>query len=86
MRSPQGREKDIVKCVEMKVSLTEPKCEYCDAKFKQSEEVLDTWFSSALWPFAELSKKDLKKFYPSAVLVTDRGIINLWVTRMIFRD
>ncbi|MEK7624532.1 MAG: valine--tRNA ligase [Patescibacteria group bacterium] len=81
---PQGREKDIVKCVEMKVSLTEPKCEYCDAKFKQSEEVLDTWFSSALWPFAELSKKDLKKFYPSAVLVTDRGIINLWVTRMIF--
>ncbi len=80
----QDREKDVAKCAEIKVSLTEPKCEHCDAKFKQSEEVLDTWFSSALWPFAELSKNDLKKFYPSAVLITDRGILNLWVTRMIF--
>ncbi|PIQ06839.1 MAG: valyl-tRNA synthase [Candidatus Nealsonbacteria bacterium CG18_big_fil_WC_8_21_14_2_50_37_10] len=51
-------------------------------------DVLDTWFSSALWPFATLGwpkkTKDLKKFYPTNVLSTDRGIINLWVARMIF--
>ena len=49
------------------------------------EDVLDTWFSSALWPFAVFyEKKDLKRFYPTDVLCTDRGIINLWVARMIF--
>ena len=58
-------------------------------------DVLDTWFSSALWPFASLGwpfdaaqgkarKSDLETFYPTDVLSTDRGIINLWVTRMIF--
>lgn len=51
-------------------------------------DVLDTWFSSALWPLATLGwpqkTKDLKIFYPTDVLITDRGIINLWVTRMIF--
>jgi valyl-tRNA synthetase len=54
----------------------------------QVPDVLDTWFSSALWPFATLGwpkkTKDLKTFYPTDVLVTDRGIINLWVARMIF--
>ncbi len=52
------------------------------------EDVLDTWFSSALWSFATLGwpakTKDLERFYPSDVLSTDRGIINLWVARMIF--
>ncbi len=51
-------------------------------------DVLDTWFSSALWPFATLGwpdkTGDLKEFYPTDVLSTDRGIINLWVARMIF--
>ena len=51
-------------------------------------DVLDTWFSSALWPFATLGwpekTKDLKTFYPTAVLSTARDIINLWVARMIF--
>jgi len=55
---------------------------------KGTEDVLDTWFSSALWPFATLGwpekTKDLKTFYPTSVLSTDRGIINLWVSRMIF--
>ena len=55
---------------------------------ENSEDVLDTWFSSALWPFATLGypekTKDLKTFFPTQVLSTDRGIINLWVTRMIF--
>ena len=51
-------------------------------------DVLDTWFSSALWPFATLGwpkkTKDLKTFYPTQVLSTARDIINLWVARMIF--
>jgi len=55
---------------------------------KGVNDVLDTWFSSALWPFATLGwpqkTKDLKRFYPTNVLSTDRGIINLWVARMIF--
>lgn len=53
-----------------------------------SNDVLDTWFSSALWPFATLGwpqkTKDLKIFYPTDALSTDRGIINLWIARMIF--
>lgn len=55
---------------------------------KGVDDVLDTWFSSALWPFATLGwpkkTKDLKNFYPTDVLSTDRGIINLWVARMVF--
>ncbi|QQG45724.1 MAG: valine--tRNA ligase [Candidatus Sungiibacteriota bacterium] len=55
---------------------------------KGTEDVLDTWFSSALWPFATLGwpkkTKDLKTFYPTQVLSTARDIINLWVSRMIF--
>jgi len=53
-----------------------------------STDVLDTWFSSALWPFATLgwpkNSKDLASFYPTHVLSTGRDIINLWVSRMIF--
>ena len=55
---------------------------------KGETDVLDTWFSSALWPFATLGwpekTKDLKEFYPTQTLVTARDIINLWVARMIF--
>ena len=55
---------------------------------KNSQDVLDTWFSSALWPFASLGwpekTQDLKTFYPTEIIFTDRGIINLWVARMIF--
>jgi len=55
---------------------------------KGADDMLDTWFSSALWPFAALGwpkkTKDLKSFYPTDFLGTDRGIINLWVARMIF--
>jgi len=51
-------------------------------------DVLDTWFSSALWPFAALGwpkkTKDLKNFYPTSVLTTAKDLINLWVARMIF--
>ncbi len=52
------------------------------------DDVLDTWFSSALWPFAVFGwpkkTKDLKQFYPTQTLSTARDITNLWVTRMIF--
>ncbi|MCX6811251.1 MAG: valine--tRNA ligase [Candidatus Berkelbacteria bacterium] len=55
---------------------------------KNEEDVLDTWFSSALWPFASLGwpqkTKDLQTFYPTSVLSTAKDIIFLWVARMIF--
>jgi valyl-tRNA synthetase len=54
---------------------------------RQDEDVLDTWFSSALWPFSTLGwpeeTSDLKTFYPTSVLVTARDIIFLWVSRMV---
>ena len=56
-------------------------------KLTQETDVLDTWFSSALWPFATLGwpekTKDLKKFYPTSVLVTGFDIIFFWVARML---
>jgi valyl-tRNA synthetase len=63
-------------------------CPQCKSKeLQQDPDVLDTWFSSALWPFATLGwpeeTPDLEKFYPTQVLVTARDIINLWVARMI---
>jgi valyl-tRNA synthetase len=63
-------------------------CSTCgSAELRQDEDVLDTWFSSALWPFATLGwpaeTPDLEAFYPTQVLVTGREIINLWVARMI---
>ena len=63
-----------------------PKCGCTN--FKQDEDVLDTWFSSALWPFSTLGypemTEDLKYFYPTDVLVTGYDIIFFWVARMIF--
>jgi valyl-tRNA synthetase len=54
---------------------------------RQDDDVLDTWFSSGLWPFATLGwpekTDDLQRYYPTSVLVTDRNIINLWVARMM---
>jgi valyl-tRNA synthetase len=57
------------------------------SELTQDQDVLDTWFSSALWPFSTLGwpdeTADLKTFYPSSVLVTARDIIFLWVSRMV---
>lgn len=62
--------------------------EYAGRKLKQDEDVLDTWFSSALWPFSTLgwpeNTDDLKRYYPTDVLVTGYDIIYFWVARMIF--
>lgn len=65
------------------------KCPNCSHdKFKQDEDVLDTWFSSALWPFSTLGypdkTADLNYFYPNSMLVTAYDIIFFWVARMIF--
>jgi valyl-tRNA synthetase len=77
------------KCGETIVSkedLTE--CTKCGGKIEQDPDVLDTWFSSALWPFSTLGwpeeTEDLKYFYPTSVLVTGYDIIFFWVARMIF--
>ncbi len=64
------------------------KCEKCSStNLRQEEDVLDTWFSSALWPFSTLGwpeeTEDLKTFYPTNVLITAFDIIYLWVARMI---
>ncbi|MBR3804384.1 MAG: valine--tRNA ligase [Clostridia bacterium] len=77
-------------CGETIVSKTDvtvcPKCN--SKKIRQDEDVLDTWFSSALWPFSTLGypekTEDLKYFYPTDLLVTAYDIIFFWVARMIF--
>jgi valyl-tRNA synthetase len=77
-------------CGEIVVSAKMPeKCPKCDStNIKQDEDVLDTWFSSALWPFSTLGwpeqTEDLKYFYPTDVLVTGYDIIFFWVVRMVF--
>jgi valyl-tRNA synthetase len=76
-------------CGGVSVSETDPSsCESCASKnIKQDEDVLDTWFSSALWPFSTLGWPEdteaLKTFYPTSVLVTGHDIIFFWVARMI---
>jgi len=78
------------KCGEIVVSKEMPeKCMKCgNDKFHQDEDVLDTWFSSALWPFSTLGwpdkTEDLEYFYPTSVLVTAYEIIFFWVIRMSF--
>ena len=77
-------------CGELMVCLDEPqKCTKCGStNIKQDEDVLDTWFSSALWPFSTLGwpdkTEDLDYFYPTDVLVTGYDIIFFWVVRMVF--
>ena len=76
-------------CGEMTVSETDiDECPHCHGKnLRREEDVLDTWFSSALWPFSTLGypedTPELKKFYPTSVLVTGYDIIFFWVVRMV---
>ncbi len=76
-------------CGDMEVSKEDITiCPKCGAPMRQEEDVLDTWFSSALWPFSTLgwpdSTEDLKRYYPTDTLVTGYDIITFWVSRMIF--
>lgn len=71
------------------VENTPEKCSKCGCTtLHQDEDVLDTWFSSALWPFSTLGwpekTKDLEYFYPTSILITAYDIIFFWVARMIF--
>ncbi len=75
-------------CGHVHVAAVAPeRCEVCGGEPRQEEDVLDTWFSSALWPFATLGWPEqtpqLRAFYPTAVLSTARDILFLWVARMI---
>ena len=67
-------------------TLTE--CPHCHGKVEQDPDVLDTWFSSALWPFATMgwpeNTAEVKHWYPTSVMVTGYDIIFFWVARMIF--
>ena len=77
------------KCGHMEVSKTDiTACPKCGGAVRQEEDVLDTWFSSALWPFSTLGwpekTEDLARYYPTSVLVTGYDIIFFWVARMIF--
>ena len=67
-------------------TLTE--CPHCHGKVEQDPDVLDTWFSSALWPFATMgwpeNTEEVKHWYPTSVMVTGYDIIFFWVARMIF--
>ena len=77
-------------CGEMTVAKTDPtECSHCHGKnIRQDEDVLDTWFSSALWPFSTLGypekTEDFRYFYPTDVLSCGYDIIFFWVARMIF--
>jgi valyl-tRNA synthetase len=76
-------------CKHVTVAETDPtECEQCHSKkISQDEDVLDTWFSSALWPFSTMGwpkeTETLKTFYPTSVLVTGHDIIFFWVARMM---
>jgi valyl-tRNA synthetase len=75
-------------CGEVVVSRTTPsKCTRCGGELRQDPDILDTWFSSALWPFSTLGwpedTADLRTFYPTDVLITGPDIIFFWVARMI---
>ena len=76
-------------CGHTEISLEKvERCPKCGAPMKQDEDTLDTWFSSALWPFSTLGwpekTPDLEYFYPTQTLVTGYDIITFWVSRMIF--
>jgi valyl-tRNA synthetase len=76
-------------CGEISVAREAPtKCPKCGSgKLKQDEDVLDTWFSSQLWPFVTLGwpeeSADFKKYYPTSLLITGYDILFFWVVRMI---
>jgi valyl-tRNA synthetase len=75
-------------CEQIHVAAEVPeRCTACGGALRQDEDVLDTWFSSALWPFATLGwpeqTPELRAFYPTNVLSTARDILFLWVARMI---
>jgi valyl-tRNA synthetase len=79
-----------VECESVVVARQAPsRCDVCGGSMRQDDDVLDTWFSSALWPFSTLGwpekTQDLQVFYPTSVLSTAYDIIFFWVSRMIMQ-
>lgn len=76
------------KCGKLQVTMDKPSTCECGGHYVQDEDVLDTWFSSALWPFSTLGwpekTEDFEYFYPTSLLVTGYDIITFWVSKMIF--
>ena len=75
-------------CEEVFVAESEPEaCANCNGGLRQEEDVLDTWFSSALWPFSTMGwpekTQDLDRYYPTSLLITGHDIIFFWVARMM---
>ncbi len=85
VQSPKSKVKECPPIVARKKPKKCPKCG--NRNLVQDPDVLDTWFSSALWPFSTLGwpkkTKDLEYFYPTSLLITGHEIIHLWVARMI---
>lgn len=85
-RIPAWYCQDCGKTIVTTETLTE--CPHCHGKVEQDPDVLDTWFSSALWPFATMgwpdNTEEVKHWYPTSVMVTGYDIIFFWVARMIF--
>jgi valyl-tRNA synthetase len=78
-------------CEHVTVSVESPAaCEHCGGlRLSQDEDVLDTWFSSALWPFSTMgwpdtTSEDFARYYPTSVMVTGYDILFFWVARMVF--
>ncbi|MFD1674980.1 valine--tRNA ligase [Alicyclobacillus fodiniaquatilis] len=78
-------------CGEISVAKTDlVRCSHCQSeRIRQDEDVLDTWFSSALWPFSTLEwpnteAADFKRYYPTSALMTGYDILGFWVARMVF--
>ena len=77
-----------VRCGEMVVAMEGPDaCPHCGGALRQDDDVLDTWFSSALWPFSTLGwpdrTPDFDRYYPTTALVTGYDILFFWVARMV---
>ena len=82
-----GREAEVARCILTVVSETKPNCAHCAAEYSQDPDVLDTWFSSALWTFSTLGwpeeTSDLQTFHPTSFMSPAYEILFLWISRMI---
>jgi len=82
-----GREDEVSQCEMVVVSADTPECTHCGASFVQDPDVLDTWFSSALWTFSTLGwpdkTNDLSTYHPTSLISPAYEILPLWVSRMI---
>jgi len=81
-----GREDDVKNCESVKVSLEEPSCEHCRAKYIHDPDTFDTWFSSGQWPQIVTGYpdgRDFETYYPTDVMETGHDLIFKWVPRMV---